>query len=82
MVILTLLAAYPELYAGYEAERLTETGNTEEAYKYHLVSAAIRVARGVRLIEILLVRVVLYFPATEYCGQQTVPTHITNVRRD
>lgn len=55
MAVLTLLAAYPELYAGYEAERLTKVDEKTEAEQYHLMSAIIRVSRTVRLVEIVVV---------------------------
>ena len=56
VAILALLAAYPELYAGYETERLISMGNREDALQYHLMSAAIRISRGIRLVQLMLVR--------------------------
>lgn len=58
MAIFTFIAAYPELYAGYEAEVLTLAGDIEGAREYHFMSAAIRIARGIRLLEFFLVGII------------------------
>ena len=53
--VFCFIAAYPELYAAYTAEELTELGNKKEAREHHMMSGVIRIARGFRLLEYLLV---------------------------
>lgn len=53
--VMSLIAAYPEIYAAYEAEQLLRSGDVKEAEGYHLMSAAIRISRSIRILETLIV---------------------------
>jgi len=53
--VVTLVLVFPEIVLSYLAEHQRAAGRKFDALRYHKISAIIRIARGVRLLEIFTV---------------------------